>query len=406
MIKTDPTDDYSLVMAPDVRIPPRSALASLKPMGMGTPFRESLSSYYLELAHLHHLSPKTLARELIIPRIKGSPKQQSDDTFTVWKLPLFNGIGTVPEMWAKQLSELTGQKGLIDLTLIPLRPYTNMQRLTSRTKKWCPLCFSDAAQEGRVYGQLLWEMEAVKACPKHGIKLISQCRCNGSMSLSTRNVKHLPGFCDSCGYSLAQNYESYIERASEDEIKRAQRVADLLGDTERLKRESDSDTGISVFLKSAVQHFTGGNAALFGKELGVKKNTLHGWIHGKRIPNFPHLVVIAIACNCSIADVMVGIQVAFKDTEFVNTQPDSSISFRTRKTQKFDRDAVQRQLEMLAKENPPISVAMAATKIGVNRRTLFHNFGDIAKKINQRFQAHRHSEKIQNFACNSKLHSR
>ncbi len=393
-------DDYPLVgVDPDARIPPRSLLASLRPMGLGTPYRESLSSYYLGLAHLHHVSPKTLARELIIPRIKDGNARQSDDAFTIWKLPLFNGISSVPETWANILSELTGQQGLIDLTLVPLRPYMNVQRLMSSTKKWCPICLSEAAQEGRAYGQLLWEIAAIEACPKHGIKLVSQCRCNGSSPLSTRHVKHLSGFCGSCGYSLTENYEVLIESASEDEVKRAQLIVVMLGDIERLKPKSHRGiVGISEFLKSAAQHFTGGNAALLGKLLGIKKNTLHGWMNGKFIPSFPQMVEMSFACRSSIADVMLGTNTTFEGTEIIATHTVAQISTRTRKTQKLDRELIKRQLEMLSNENPPISVATAAEKLGVNRRTLFNRFGDIAKRMNQRFQAHRHSGKMRRFA--------
>lgn len=391
-------DDYPLVDADtDARLPQRSVLASLKPMGLGTPFRESLNSYYLELAHIHRLSPKTLAREIIIPRIKSGNAHRNGETSTIWRMPLFNGIGAVPEMWAKHLSELTGQKDLIDLTLVPLRPYTNMQRLTSGTKKWCPLCFSEAAQEGRVYGQLLWEVEAVKACPKHEIKLVSQCRCNGSSPLSLLHVKHLSGVCSSCGYSLVQNYGSYIESASEDDVKRAGLVAELLGDTKKLKHENDSATnGIPLFLQCAVRHFTGGNAALFGKQLGIKKNTLHGWMYSKRIPTFPQMVEIALACSCSVADVMMGTQVIFEGSDLPETHM-PRMSSRP-KTQKLDRATVEYQLEMLADENPPISVAEAAVKIGVSRRTIFRSFGDIAKKMTQNFRVHRSAETAQKFA--------
>src|ERR1700690_2604180 len=132
-MKTDCPDDYPLVgVDPDIWIPPRSVLAALKPMGLGTQYRESLSSYYLALAHLHVISPKNLARKIMVPRIAGN-ERRGEDSYILWKLPLFNGIGTVPEAWANHLSELTGQKDLIDLTLVPLRPYTNMQRLMSDT---------------------------------------------------------------------------------------------------------------------------------------------------------------------------------------------------------------------------------------------------------------------------------
>jgi hypothetical protein len=366
-------------------------------MGLGTPYRESLSSYYLALAHLHNLSPKNLARGIIIPRMVGNVRR-GEDTFSLWKWPLFNGIGTVPETWATQLSALTGQQNLIDLTLVPLRPYTNVQRLMSDIKKWCPLCLSEAVQEGRIYGQLLWEIDAVQACPKHGIKLVNTCRCKRSAPLPSLNIKHLTGFCDSCGHSLIQNNDEFIEKASADVVTRVQLVANLLGDVKRLKHNTGATVGISGFLKGAVEHFTEGNAAYFGRLLGIRKNTLHGWMHGKCIPTFPQLIEIAVACQCSIADIMLGHPGTFKEPYLINPHSAPRKSCRTRRPQKLDKELLKSQLKMLAAAEPPISAATAAAKIGVSRRTLSRNFGNIARKITQRFRAHKHSESIYKFA--------
>lgn len=394
MIKADPTDDYSLVTEPDVRILSRSALVSLKPMGLGTPFRESLSSYYLELAHLHHLSPKTLARELIIPQREDGKERQGNDAFTSWKLSLFNGIGAVPEIWARRLNDLTGRKDLIDLTLVLLRPYTHRQRLMSAKKKWCPLCLAEAENEGRIYGQLLWEMATVLACPKHGIDLVDQCICKGAGTRARWNKVHLSGRCYFCGRSLAQNYEGFIESASEDEIIRSKLVAELLSNVDRLK---DGGSGISEFLKEAIRHFMNGNAALFGRMLGIKKNTLHGSIHNGFAPTFPQIVEIALACRCSIVDVMSGLHIAFRGTDLAYEQSRAQKPFRTRETGTLDSVKVASQLEMLLFATPPVSVSSAAAKIGVDRRTLFMEFGDIAKKISRRFSEHRSTEKKRKF---------
>lgn len=390
-----PNDDYPLVGAdPEGRMPPRSVLAALRPMGLGTPYRESLSSYYLELAHIHHLSPKILAREIVVPRIKVGNAHWDKDLFILWKLPLFNSIGVVPEQWANQLCELTGQKDLIDLTLVPLRPYMSTQRLMSSTKRWCPLCLSEAVREGRAYGQLLWAIAAVEACPKHGIKLVSQCKCRGAAPLPKRNALPLSWICESCGRSLIQDYDGLIERATEDEIKRAQLVAELLEDMERLRHKFDrAINGIPVFLEYAVRHFTGGNAALFGRLMGIKKNTLHGWTSGEFVPTFSQIVEIAFACRCSIADVLLGSKVKFEESELLNVKSMSTKLSHTKEKQMLNRDLVIRQLEMLLNENSPVSVATAAAKIGINRRTLFRDFGTIAKEISRRFRAYRQSEK-------------
>lgn len=396
MTAIDELEDYPLVGGnPYARVPPRSVLASLKPMGIGTPYRESLSSYYLALAHLHHVSPRILAREMIIPQREDGRERQGDDAFTSWKLSSFNGIGSVPETWAKRLGDLTGRIELVDLTLVPLRPYTHRQRLMTAEKKWCPLCLAEAEKEGRAYGQLLWEIAAVQACPKHGINLISRCSCNKSGAQPTSNRVHLSGICEFCGQSLAQNYEGFIESAAEDEVIRSRLVAELLDHMERLK---GGVPGISEFLKGAIRHFTDGNEALFGKMLGIKKNTVHGWIHDGFVPTFPQIVEIALACRCSIVDVMSGLHIAFREIELAYAQAKTQKPFRTKDTGTFNRDKVKNQMEALLSAAPPISVATAAKKIGVDRRTLYTGCSDIVHKISRRFREYRSAEKARKFA--------
>lgn len=395
----DCEDDYPLVgVDPVDPLPPRSVLASLLPIGMGTPYRESLSSYYLELAHLHHVSPKNLARGVLIPRMAEKGRRYRKVS-KLWKLSSFNGIGDVPEWWANQLSELTAQKDLVNLTLVPLRPYFSIMRLITEKKKWCPICFSEAATNGRVYGQLLWAMEDVQACPIHGIKLLSQCTCQGTSPMSPLNVKYLSGICEYCGSSLAHNNDHSLEYASKDKVIRAQLVADLLGDMEKLKNHADGAMkGVPTFLDHAVRHFAGGNASRFGDLLGIKKNTLHGWIHGKCIPPFPQMVDIAMLCKCSIADVLLGEQSSFKEPFTAPSCASPRRPFRTKKTQKVDKEIIKRQLEVLALQEPPISVAAAAAKIGVSDRTLFKHFGDITKEMTERVQSYRHNESLRKFA--------
>ena len=121
-------------------------------------------------------------------------------------------------------------------------------------------------------------------------------------------------------------------------------------------------------------------------------------MHGKCIPTFPQIIEIALACQCSIADVMLGVQDTFKEPYLINPHSSPRTSCRTIKPQKLDRELMKSQFELLADANPPISVATAAEKIGVNRRTLSRNFGNIAKKMTQRFREYKHSESLRKFS--------
>jgi hypothetical protein len=51
-------------------IPPRTRLCSLEPIGVGTPFVESLVSYLTRLADTHCVAPVNLTFEVILPLFK------------------------------------------------------------------------------------------------------------------------------------------------------------------------------------------------------------------------------------------------------------------------------------------------------------------------------------------------
>ncbi len=51
-------------------IPARSRLFQLEPIGIGTPYVESLTSYIVRLAKAHCLLPRTLITKMIAPQLE------------------------------------------------------------------------------------------------------------------------------------------------------------------------------------------------------------------------------------------------------------------------------------------------------------------------------------------------
>ena len=66
-----------LILPKTLEIPKISRLYSLKPIGVGTPFTESISSYLTRLAQEHCVTPKKLIMGEIAPLIVGD-KYQSE----------------------------------------------------------------------------------------------------------------------------------------------------------------------------------------------------------------------------------------------------------------------------------------------------------------------------------------
>ena len=56
------TEFHLIEVDPSELLPPRSVLTTLQPLGLGTPYRESLSSFFQRLADQHSLSPKVLVQ--------------------------------------------------------------------------------------------------------------------------------------------------------------------------------------------------------------------------------------------------------------------------------------------------------------------------------------------------------
>ncbi|MGO9611818.1 MAG: hypothetical protein ACLPX5_02135, partial [Dissulfurispiraceae bacterium] len=131
-----------------------------------------------------------------------------------------------------------------------------------------------------------------------------------------------------------------------------------------------------------------------------------GWIHGECIPAFAKTLDVAFICGCSMTDVILGENVEFKKPVLDTSRLVLRKPLQVRKMQKLNKEIIRQQLEILAVENPPVGVAMAATRIGVNRRTLFKHFGDLAKEMTRRFKSYKHEEKLQNFEARCQLYRR
>jgi hypothetical protein len=147
-------------LQPDSRyqMPNRSILAGMVPMGLNTPYVESLSSYYLRLAHLHRLSPRVLAKDLIFPAIAKSESHGYGHQFH-WNWPYFNSVTKTAEVWTEQLERLTSLKILNQLSFFSLKGLIPAAELIHRKRRWCPFCLDESGNALEVYDRLLWDVK-------------------------------------------------------------------------------------------------------------------------------------------------------------------------------------------------------------------------------------------------------
>lgn len=372
-------------------LPARSVLYHLKPEGQGTPYRESLSSYFLRLADAHSVTPKILANELITPNIRNI-RPSFLGRGSIWKNGLFDGIGSVPEEWTGILSQLTGVVGLEDLTLIPMKSLFPSMKLVSQKKKWCPLCLNEGISNGTPYGQLLWSIEVVSACPKHKIKLHSNCCCNVPSLVHSFFQKQLPWICPKCGTSLAMIYEENLITATSEELSHSILVAELLGINPSQFIDLDQKKVVSKFLLHAADINFHGNVAQLAKALGVHKGSLHSWVHQENSPSILQVVNIATKCKVPLRSVLID-----GDASLSSIHCAEGIQSRcfTRRTREFPiNDGVIRDklAEAIRCPEPP-SFNKVVKELNCTHKYVRRLFPELTAEITRRYSAHIHRNK-------------
>src|SRR5437773_4121044 len=105
-------------LLPAEHVPPRSRLYHLVPYEMGTIWCESLTGYINRLGWTHHVPPRALVAQEIVPRLDERLRLVAPvGVFgTKWAMSL-NGAGSMTQTWIDVLSCLTTRADFPLLTL-------------------------------------------------------------------------------------------------------------------------------------------------------------------------------------------------------------------------------------------------------------------------------------------------
>ena len=373
-------DDIKIDFGELLVIPDRSVLYHLKPIARGTALRESLSSFLLRLADQHTVNPSALS---FVPGI--DQRCFGPWVCNVWTQSYFKGAGAVAKIWACELARLTGHHRLDDLTLLPLAQAVNVSGLAHRARKWCPQCLREQEREGAPYGQLLWEIAAVEACPVHAIRLLSTCRC-GETGVNTRTVKRLPHICRWCCRRLSES--SHSCQAPLALVQRARLVADLLDDLD-FDRGSWPADGFSKFLIGAARRHFEGKILRLADSCGLHKVTVYGWAHYERRPPLNRVVELAEVFGCPIRCVLQG------DASHTQMRTATPLSPHRRKWSTISpklRKRIPGQLRAFQRRRKAISLNQVVRELGVSEHYLRRNYRTSCEVIVAKFQQQRATE--------------
>lgn len=198
MVKTGDAYLYDFIPAHICNRHEPTILYGLEPIGIGTPFVESLSSYLGRLAAAHMLPVSALLRNVIANYLPKDNHNLGKGIGPQAIIKNMNGMGDAASYLVEVLEKLSGRTNLATLTMIPFSKLISPRRLMSSVSSWCPHCLEERkAMEQPVYFPLIWSLKDSKKCPVHRCTLSSACpHCHAiSPVLASRTVM---GYCHRC----------------------------------------------------------------------------------------------------------------------------------------------------------------------------------------------------------------
>ena len=393
-------------------IPKRSRFYQLEPVGVGTPYVESLTGYITRLCESHSVLPGVLISREIAPLIKKIFIKQTTSRglrALFDRATALNGTGDMAIDLVQALQGLTKRNDLSFLTflfwgeIIPSRNLFRVQRA------WCPYCYEEWRTDNKViYEPLLWTVSEVLVCPHHREQLSSQCpHCNQQLPLLSWRSR--PGFCSNCDawLGVADYVETPVisgksEVLSKNELQWetwvARVIGELISSTPSFKSPL-SKGSIAESLNLIIEKVAEGNAAAFARLLGIPKNTLWMWQTGKAVPQLDAWLKICYRLEISLLDLLESEKLAVRPLSVVLHKCQGQSRTPRMSPQIFDSNQVKSTLlaVLTTSDNPP-SIKEIAKQLGYDRRTIFTHFPDLCRAISSKcrtYNRERHKENIE-----------
>lgn len=393
-------------------IPPRSRLFNMEPIGVGTPFVESLSGYSTRLAEqhcitTHHLFSKEIALHVNMPGTLSYSESCNLLSKTV------NGTGGMVYDLIGALEHLTLRRDLRFTAMVSWKDAISAYSLTRAVRAWCPACYEDQLDAGAaVYDQLLWAIEAVSVCLRHQTRLELECPyCNRQQYQIA--FRSRPGYCNRCMAWLGSRNPSrrHIGDAAEQssEIATEMKIAGWVGDLLAITPSIRTTITTPVMLASLSKWFQdrcGGSYAAAWRLTSVKGEIIRPWVVGKYLPSLGNLLKICLALDVSLTDLLCASahEISSPKEVLKSEAPSRSLAAseeeagqvggKARRRRRMDWSnpnvmaEVEGKLQSALEESPPRSIRSLCEEIGCTSQTITNKFPHLAAKIAKKSRAY------------------
>ena len=380
------------------QLPKRSRLYHLPPVGVGTPFVESLTSYIARLAESHRVFPGVLMERELLPFVRAASnsidlEQPPSRTGIFSRTGTLNSIGVMAVDWVRALETLTLRSDLRFLTMLTWSEVLPSRGLLRSKKAYCPACYQEWRSCGQViYEPLLWMINQVKICPRHQCRLRLQCfHC--VQSLPPLAWCSRPGYCSKCsgwlGIFLNVQLQNF-ELVTQEEWHRHAVVVDAIGDlmaaaprlTSPPKRER-----IAQVLSACVDELGEGSIAAFARLLKQPRNTVWVWHNGQVLPSLDILLKICDCLEISLMDFLIQDVAVIAQGRIKNLPQIQPLGTPRKLPRALDSNKIQQVLEAVLEsdEYPPPSMTKVAQHLEYDVRFLRQHFSDLCHAISARY---------------------
>ncbi len=376
--------------------PPRSRLYGLVPCGLGTMFQESLTSYLNRLAWRHHISPRHLVAQEIVPHLIQSYSRNQLGAFSWSSAMSINGNGHMAREWATILEDLTKRSDLHLLTghgwIGDLEPH----RLLREKPAWCPACYAEwKAKEMPIYEPLLWAFQAVTMCMKHRRKLEEYCaHCERRQSFI--RFQAALDHCTRCNTWLVSAAPSE-EQPNPEAIEWQRWVMHALGELRFAVVSSSIPPWEQFFTNLSMSCEARGGQSRLAKMAGVAREQLIGWLHRSQTPILESILELCYVCNVTPLQVLTGDLAPLKQAIQAGKpyrSPRARRPFRA-----VDREHCLKRIQaILDGREEPLGYVQLAQQLGYSGRALLHHFPQECALLSQHIKAHRQQRKEQRLA--------
>jgi TniQ protein len=359
-----------------VSIPARSRLHSIEPIGIGTPFVESLTGYMIRLAASHAVRVSDLIEHelrMSIPYFHapaGIPNA-------------INGVNEGARNWVSALETFTLRDNLQLLTLLPFASLLATPFLIRQERAWCPRCYeSQTAQGLDVYEQLVWCLQSVVVCPLHKTPLETSCpACH--RGLRPLCAVSRPGFCSRCHQWLGFPQPSMQETLPTDyQAWVAQQFGQLLEIAPHAQPVGKEN--IQKILVRYVGSFSEGNRTAVAESAGCRRSSFYNWYNGASTARVDLLLRMCHELRIPLTSLVTG-TVAEPEAA---ARGETAMQARRRRGVAPQRtpEQIKEVLRLATKEQPAPSIREVAERLGYSTPTqLYGADKDICKVIVRNF---------------------